>query len=291
MLLYGPPGSGKSMLAQRLPGLLPPLDPDERLAVTRIHGAAGLLHERDAVVWRRPFRAPHHTATPAGVLGGGSPPRPGEASLAHCGVLFLDELPEFERRVREALRQVLEERVVNLARAGISCRFPADFMLVAAANPCPCGWYRSARRDCRCEVAQIERYRQRISGPLLDRIDLHVWVPGQRWRELEGARLGPTTRSLRVRVAGARAIARARGQPCNAHLPDTVLDELVAASPQARALLGRAVDRLGLSVRAARRIWRVSRTIADLAGHASVEAEAVAEALGYRAEPEGGNFT
>ncbi|MBW2382524.1 MAG: YifB family Mg chelatase-like AAA ATPase [Deltaproteobacteria bacterium] len=289
LLLQGPPGSGKSMLARRLPGLLPPLDPDERLAATRIHSAAGMLGDQNAVVWKRPFRAPHHSATPAGLLGGGSPLRPGEASLAHCGVLFLDELPEFERRIREALRQVLEERAVQLARAGISCRFPADFMLVAAANPCPCGWYRSALRDCRCELAQIERYRQRISGPLLDRIDLHVWVPAQTWQRLEGPRDGETSTPLRARIARARALQRARAGVCNARLSDPGLDAVLLPSDEARALLGRAVDRLGLSARAARRIWRVARTIADLAGHTGVGAPDVAEALSYRAEPGAGN--
>jgi magnesium chelatase family protein len=286
LLFQGPPGSGKSMLARRLPSLLPPLEPEERLEVTRIHGAAGLLGDQAGVVWNRPFRAPHHTATPAGLLGGGSPLRPGEASLAHGGVLFLDELPEFERRIREALRQVLEERAVQLARAGMSCRFPADFMLVAAANPCPCGWYKSALRDCRCDLARIERYRQRISGPLLDRIDLHVWVPAQAWRKLEGARDGETSARVRDRIAEARARQKARAGVCNARLSDSGLETLLLPSADSRALLGRAVDRLGLSARAARRIWRVARTIADLSGRACVEAPDVAEALSYRTEPD-----
>jgi magnesium chelatase family protein len=177
LLLSGAPGCGKTLLARRLPGLLPPLDFEEALEATRIHGAAGLLAERQAVLAERPFRAPHHTASTAGLLGGGQPPRPGEVSLAHRGVLFLDELPEFDRRSLEALRQVLEERRVVVARAGVSLVFPADFQLVAAANPCPCGWRSSGRRDCRCDDVALARYAARLSGPLLDRIDLRVPVP------------------------------------------------------------------------------------------------------------------
>jgi magnesium chelatase family protein len=284
LLLYGPPGAGKTMLARRLPGLLPPLAPDEVLAATRIHGAAGLLPESERAITARPFRAPHHSASAAGLLGGGQPPRPGEVSLAHCGVLLLDELPEFERRVREALRLVLEERSVTLARANFSCRFPADFMLVCAANPCPCGWYRSSQRDCRCEEAHIARYRQRISGPLLDRIDLHTWVPMLPWRELERGAAGPSSAEVRERVMAARKRQHARGVPDNARMPDRALDALVAATEPARALLGRAVDQLGLSARAARRVLRVARTIADLAREDVVGPGSVAEAIDYRGE-------
>jgi magnesium chelatase family protein len=283
-LLFGPPGAGKTMLARRLPGLLPPLAEAEMLEATRIHGAAGLLPENGAAIRVRPFRAPHHTASAAGLLGGGQPLRPGEVSLAHTGVLFLDELPEFERRIRESLRQVLEERAIVLSRAGQACRFPADFMLVCAANPCPCGWHGSAVRDCRCDDVSVDRYRQRISGPLLDRIDLHVAVPAQTWAEIDARADGETTATLVARVTAARVRQSARGVSCNARIGDRELETLVRPTAGARQLIGRAVDRLALSARSARRILRVARTIADLEGVETVDDGAVAEALGHRSE-------
>jgi magnesium chelatase family protein len=259
--------------------------------VTRIHGAAGLLREGVPIAGERPFRAPHHTASPAGLLGGGSPPRPGEISLAHRGVLFLDELPEFDRRTLEALRQVLEQRHVVVSRARGSCRFPADFLLVAAANPCPCGWLRSGQRDCRCDDGRIARYRTRLSGPLLDRIDLHVNVPAVAWIDLDGAKPGESSRCVRQRVAAARLVQERRGAAAgfrvNADIPDACLDPLVEATPDARRLLGRAVDRLGLSARAARRLLKVARTLADLTGEAKVGPGAIAAALEFRGDPEG----
>ncbi len=286
VLLRGAPGAGKSMLARRLPGFLPGLDPEEALEVTRIHGAAGVLSEGAPVVWERPFRAPHHTASPAGILGGGSPPRPGEVSLAHRGVLFLDELPEFGRRTLEALRQVLEERRVRIARARWSCVFPAHFQLVAAANPCPCGWWGSARRDCRCDEGAVARYAARLSGPLLDRIDIPLSVPALEWRELDAPAAGATSGEVRRRVESARRLqerrGRGRGFRTNAEIPDALLDAAVDATPEARALLGRAVERLGLSARAARRVLRVARSVADLAGEPRAGPEALAEALDYR---------
>jgi magnesium chelatase family protein len=286
VLLRGAPGCGKTMLARRLRGLLPPLDFAEALEVTRIHGAAGQLREGEPIVRSRPFRAPHHTASAAGLLGGGSPPRPGEVSLAHRGVLFLDELPEFDRRTLEALRQVLEQRRIVVARARSSCVFPAHFQFIAACNPCPCGWRLSPGRDCRCDDGAIARYAARVSGPLLDRIDLHVAMSPVAWRDLDAPGSRETSRQVRDRVVAARARQEARGRErtlrTNAEIPDDALDALVAATPDARRLLGRAVERLGLSARAARRVLKVARTIADLAGDAQTGPAAVAEALGYR---------
>ncbi len=287
LLLRGPPGSGKTMLARRLPGLLPPLGFEEALEATRIHGAAGSLRPGlPGLLRERPFRAPHHSASPAGILGGGSPPRPGEASLAHRGVLFLDELPEFDRRVLEALRQVLEEQRVRVARARGSAAFPAAFQLVAAANPCPCGWLGSGTRDCRCDDGAVARYRARLSGPLLDRLDLRVRVPPVPWHELDRPDAGPRTQELRQRVALARRAQEARlrhfGVSINAEIPDAALDEAVAATAEARALLGRAVERLRLSARAARRVLRVARSAADLDEEARVGPPALAEALAFR---------
>jgi magnesium chelatase family protein len=290
LLLRGAPGCGKTMLAQRMRSLLPPLEFDEALEVTRVHGAAGLIREGVPIAAQRPFRAPHHTASTAGLLGGGSPPRPGEISLAHRGVLFLDELPEFDRRSLEALRQVLEHRQVVVSRARGTCVFPADFQLVAAANPCPCGWLRSGQRDCRCDDGVIARYRTRLSGPLLDRIDLHVNVPAVPWSELDAAEPGESSRSVRERVMAARRVQRRRGAAAgfriNADVPDGCLDAVIAATPDARRLLGRAVDTLGLSARAARRVLKLARTLADLAGEAKVGPGAIAAALEFRGEPE-----
>jgi magnesium chelatase family protein len=280
--LRGAPGAGKTMLARRLPGILPPLELAGALEVARIHGAAGTLV--DPVVASRPFRAPHHTASTAGLLGGGNPPRPGEVSLAHRGVLFLDELPEFERRSLESLRQVVEARRVVIARAAARCVFPADFQLIAASNPCPCGWLGSGRRDCRCDDGNVARYASRVSGPLLDRIDLHVDVRPVSWHDLDLADLGTSSAEVGARVADAQRTQIRRAGTINARLHDGSLDAQVDATPDARRLLGRAVDGYGLSARGARRALRVARTIADLAGDARTGPAAIAEALSFRSD-------
>jgi magnesium chelatase family protein len=281
LLLRGAPGSGKTMLARRLPGLLAPLSPEEGIEVAKIHGAAG--RERALLSRARPFRAPHHSASAAGLLGGGNPPRPGEASLAHHGVLFLDELAEFRRHSLESLRQILEDGRVAIARAQHQSVFPTRFQLVAATNPCPCGWRGSGLRDCRCDDGAVARYTGRISGPLLDRIDLCCDVRPVPWKDLDAPSQGETSQTVRARCDVARTRQRERGVT-NGFLRDADLDRVVAATPEARQLLGRAVDRFGLSARSARKTLKVARTIADLAGDARVGPAAIAEAIGTRPE-------
>jgi len=282
LLLTGPPGTGKTLLAKRLPGLLPSLDEPARLEAFCILDAAGLAPDNRPIPHAPPFRAPHHSASAAGLLGGGNPIRAGEVSLAHHGVLFLDELPEFDRRCLESLREILEQGVVRIARANSRCELPARFQLIAAANPCPCGYYGTVDRDCRCDDAALARYRRRLSGPLLDRIDLDVRVVEVSWEVLQRPDAGPTTREVRERVERARTVQRARGVSSNAAIPDSRLDELVCAESDALALLGQAVDRLRLSARAARRVLRVARTVADLGERETTHREAVAEALAMR---------
>ncbi len=281
LLFVGAPGSGKTMLAQRLPGILPPLTFDEALETSMVHSIAGLLGG-GGLVRARPFRAPHHTVSVAGLIGGGPQVRPGEIALAHNGVLFLDELLEYPRSILESLRQPLEDRAVTIVRARRAVTYPTDFMLVAALNPCPCGYLGSTVRTCICGTTAIGNYRSRLSGPLLDRIDLHVEVPALPYQQLATAEAGEPTEAVRARVAGARERQRARGKSWNARLPSAALSRVAPLDAGGHQLLERAAARLGLSARAITRIRRVARTIADLEGRPAVRAVHLAETLQYR---------
>lgn len=298
LLLIGPPGTGKTMLARRLPTILPPLSAEEAIEVTRIYSAAGRLPASSPLITARPFRAPHHTTSAHALVGGGTPPAAGEVSLAHLGVLFLDEVAEFHHDAVEALRQPLEDGRVVIVRVGGTVMFPARCMLVAAMNPCPCGHLGDARRVCTCTPPQRARYRARVSGPLLDRIDLHVEMPPVSADELTAPAPAERSADVRARVTRARALQAERGRalgivaPVNATMPAALARTCCALGPAPRALLRQAFDRLGLSPRAYHRLARVARTIADLEGAPSIDVRHVAEAIGYRAldrmrEPDG----
>jgi magnesium chelatase family protein len=288
ILCIGPPGSGKSMIAKRIPSILPPLTLREAIETTKVHSVCGLLNSEHRFVTSRPFRSPHHTISDAGLLGGTGQPAPGEVSLAHNGVLFLDELPEFHRSTLEVMRQPLEDGKVTISRAAGSLTFPSEFMLVAAMNPCPCGHYGDLRRECRCAPAQVQKYRNRLSGPLMDRIDIHVEVPAMELKDLTGNSVEEPSDSIRERVTHARFIQLKRfGEEgkvtCNARMTTRLLRKHCVLDADSMELLKQAVTNLNLSARAYDRIQKVARTIADLAGARRIQADHLAEAVQYRA--------
>jgi len=286
VIMIGPPGSGKSMLAKRLPTILPDLSFDEAIEVTKVFSVAGSLDKNEMLIAIRPFRSPHHTISDAGLVGGGQTPRPGEISLAHLGVLFLDELPEFKRNALEALRQPLEEGSITITRSLFTASFPAEFMMVAAMNPCPCGYFGDRVRTCRCSVQQIRQYQGKISGPLLDRIDLHIEVPSVKYRAQSGKEMGESSAAIKSRVNLTRERQKKRfgnsGVMVNARMTEKQIKAYCPIDEESQLLMEMAIEKLGLSARAMNRILKVSRTIADLEGKENIESAHVAEAIQYR---------
>ena len=286
IIMIGPPGAGKTMLAKRISTVLPDLSFEEAIEVTRIYSVLGLLPPHSALIATRPFRSPHHTISDAGLIGGSHIPKPGEVSLSHNGVLFLDELPEFKKNVLEVLRQPLEDGRVTISRALSSLTFPSSFMLVAAMNPCPCGFYTYPNRECTCTMPQILRYRSRISGPLMDRIDIHIEVPAVRYRDLTGEASGEDSEAIKGRVNRARELQRQRFDGkriyCNAQMAPRFLKKYCQIGEDSKALLEQAIDKLGLSARAYTRILKIARTIADLEGVEAIASQHISEAIQYR---------
>jgi magnesium chelatase family protein len=286
-IMIGPPGSGKSMLAKRLPSILPPLSLAESLETTQIHSVAGKLSRDTSLISQRPFRAPHHTISQVALVGGGNNPQPGEISLAHNGVLFLDEMPELSRSVLEVLRQPLEDRKISISRAKYSVEYPCSFMLVASMNPCPCGYYGDPTHHCVCTPGQIQRYMNKISGPLLDRIDIHCEIQAVPFKQLSEMQPGEASEKIRERVIAARKIQEERFRPfkgihCNAMMSEKMLHQFAEPDEASLDMLRMAMERLKLSARAYSRILKVARTIADLAGSEKVQSMHIAEAIGYR---------
>jgi magnesium chelatase family protein len=292
LIMVGPPGSGKTMLAKRLPTILPPITFEEAVETTKVFSVVGMLTDGQGLVTRRPFRSPHHTISDAGLIGGGHLPRPGEVSLAHNGVLFLDELPEFKKHVLEVLRQPLEDMQVTISRAASALTYPASFMLVAAMNPCPCGYLGDPKHECRCTYPQIHRYRSRISGPLLDRIDIHVEVPAVPYKDLLEETQAEPSADIRRRVTRAREIQSARFARtrifCNAQMASRHIRTFCRIDDDSRSLLEAAIDKLGLSARAFNRVLKIARSIADLAGASGIGVAHISEAIQYRSLDRGG---
>jgi magnesium chelatase family protein len=294
LIMIGPPGSGKTMLAKRLPTILPPITFNEAIETTKIFSVVGMLKKGQALVTKRPFRSPHHTISDAGLIGGGHIPRPGEVSLANNGVLFLDELSEFKKHVLEVLRQPMEDFMVTISRAALTITYPARFMLVAAMNPCPCGYFSDPKHECRCTFQQIHRYRSKISGPLLDRIDIHVEVPSVPYKDLMQESNAESSAEIRKRVTTARSQQPERFKRakiyCNAQMVNRHIKKYCQIDEDSALLLESAVDKLGLSARAYNRILKIARTIADLEGATDIQSSHIAEAVQYRNLDRGKRF-